>query len=199
MRRGIGGIVIVLTLGAGGCAADPEAAGPVDQSTTAAAATAGPTYGAPTTATPGACSWSLAQADVATEAPQQAPTMDAPTGDMPPQHGLNRAWRQRSDPTAEQLDELRSLVPRVKPILVSACRAGDFSPDRLSRDLASAVDPAETWATQRTSANGEATTAIDGYVYTAGACLIFAVQPDAIVVGLTTPIADGGCWEPPAH
>ena len=197
MRNTLGGraaalSLILLTVGA---CADPDQVR--EESTAPPPAPVVTASTAPVTAAPGACAWRW-RVDEAE--PGAGAASESASGDAPPNHGDNRRWRRREGVTAPQAQVLADLVRRTRTILTEACRRGDFSPARIQQEL-SAIAPADgtAWTTQRVSASGEPSTAVDGYVQVGSACLVVTLEPEQVMVESTTVIADGGCWEPPAH
>ncbi|MDF1705573.1 MAG: hypothetical protein P1U38_12445 [Aeromicrobium sp.] len=162
-------------------------------------ASAGPESSAPTTAAPGPCTWELT-ADEPADAAVAPGSGGAASGDSPevaPHQAENDQWRQRRDVTAAQVAEGTALAERLRPVLVDACEAGDFSPERLADSLAVAAGWT-VFTIQPRSAMGDTSTGVELALDRAGTCLVGDTTPGTVRVHVTGPIADGGCWEPPS-
>ncbi|WP_229051163.1 hypothetical protein [Aeromicrobium sp. Leaf350] len=154
---------------------------------------------APTTAAPGPCTWELTADEPAggAEAPGDGGDASGDSPEVAPHQAENDQWRQRRDVTAAQVAEGTALAERLRPVLVSACEAGDFSPESLADSLA----VAEGWTVftiQPRSAMGDTSTGVVLALERTGTCLVGDTTPGAVRVHVTGPIADGGCWEPPS-
>lgn len=145
-----------------------------------------------------------------TSTPPTSTTRREPPGDAPPNHGDNRAWRQRKPLSPENHARGMAILEEVRPGVAALCDAGNFSPDS-TRAVFTSAGLTQTHVGGLKVGYGQVPPP-GVYFYeesadptTGTVCVLGTTrpgepgQPGRVSFSVVSPIKDGGCDEPLSH
>jgi hypothetical protein len=117
-------------------------------------------------------------------------------GDGPPNHADNNSWKQRHDPSADELATGEELAARIRPKLEALRAAGDFAPASTRQALLDlGIAPEALMVEQMRQPPGS----VFAVRFGDRGCVIGDVRPERVLVQVTGAAAEYGCLEPFTH